>query len=412
MVWEIIVAMVDEGLKEDAIDAASVAKRFGAKPERQHKISLFLSQLLDAPKGRSLVTLAQRVRKRSTMRMLKVQLDALQDELGEQIASNDGEIPNLDERLATLSIGVTNKLDVTSRRTTYKSHIKEIGAYLDEVAAFDSTKYIPTGIPKLDHKLGGGLRPGQLHAILGGTGSGKTALASQLCDSAVQAGHRAILFSMEVDTLDIFIRDVERQAGRSRWDLKSLAHKGSAMEALIGAQIVLANNPNGKVVYGEPVSIEGIRQVVLTERMRGGPVRMIAVDHAQVALPSAKDKSSMPRYLAVKGVAEGLRALARQLNVAIVLTAQLNPPPKDVEPSMHQVRESKDINNTAEVVMVIHHIWSDGVDGDRIITESTINIEKIRAGIAGKVPIRYRGDVFRFEERYPQEKMDAAESVG
>lgn len=119
----------------------------------------------------------------------------------------------------------------------------------------------------------------------------------------------------------------------------------------------------------------------------------------------------MPRYLAVKGVAEGLRALARQLNVAVVLTAQLNPPPKDVEPSMHQVRESKDINNTAEVVMVIHHVWSDGLDGERIVTDSFINIEKIRAGKAGKVHVRYRGESFRFEEAYSKEKVDGAESV-
>ena len=411
-IWEVIVGMVDEGLKEDAIDAVSVAKRFGAKPETQHKISVFLGKLLDAPKGKSLVTLAQRVRRRATMRMVKVHLDDLQDELAEQIASSDGEIPNLDEKLATISIAVTSKLDTTSRRTTYKSQLKQVAVYLDEVAAFDSTKYIPTGIPKLDQKLGGGLRPGQLHVVLGGTGSGKSALASQLCDSAIKTGHRAILFSMELDTLDIYIRDVERQAGRSRWDLKSPSHKASAMAALIDAQNVLSNQKDGKVVYGEPISIEGIRQVVLTERMRGGPVRMIAVDHAQVALPSAKDKQSMPRYLAIKGVADGLRALARQLNIAVVLTAQLNPPPKDVEPSMRQVRESQDINNTAEVVMVIHHVWSDGLDGERIITESVINIEKIRAGIAGKVKIKYRGDAFRFEELYPKEKMDGADSVG
>lgn len=420
-IWETILKMVDEGLKEDSIDAVSVGKRFGLKPENQRKVSVLLGRLLDAPKGKSLVTLAQRIRRRSTMRMVKVHLDDLQDELAEQIASNDGEVVNLDERLATISIAVTNKLDITSRRTTYLSQLKEVATYLDEVASFDSTKYISTGIPKLDQKLGGGLRPGQLHAILGNTGSGKTALASQLCDSAVKAGHRAILFSMEVDTLDIYIRDVERQAGRSRWDLKSPSYKATAMAALIDAQTVLSNQKDGKVVYGEPISIEGIRQVVLTERMRGGPVRMIAVDHAQVALPGTKDKASMPRYLAVKGVAEGLRALARQLNVAVVLTAQLNPPPRSLgkdgivkvsEPSMDQIRESKDINNTAEVVMVIHHVLSDGLDGDRIITESVINIEKIRAGIAGKVKIKYRGDTFHFQELYSQEKLNDANSVG
>jgi replicative DNA helicase len=418
-VWAAVVGMVNDGLKEDAIDAVSVSKRFGSDPEIQRKIAMFCGDLLSAPCGKSLVTLAQRVRRRSTMRMVRVNLEQLQQELDEQIESNDGDIPNLDEKLASLSINVTTKLDITQRRSTYKNYTHEVAAYLDDVASFDSTTYVPTGIPKLDKKLGGGLRPGQLHVILGGTGSGKTALASQLCDSAVKHGHRAMLFSMEVDPLDIHIRDVERQASRSRWDLKNPSTKNQAIDDLIKAQAYLVSQSNSKVVFGEPISIEGIRQAVLTERVRGGPVRMIAVDHAQVAAPSSKDKLSMPRYLVVKGIAEGLRALARQLNVAVVLTAQLNPPIKakdsdgkvrEIEPSMNDVRESKDINNTAEVVLIIHHKREE-INGESEIIESYIRVEKIRAGIGGKVKMRYRGEMFRWEELYTQEAFDAADSV-
>jgi replicative DNA helicase len=410
-IWGVVVSMVDEGVGETGIDPISVSRRFGTATEVQRRIATFCGELLDVPMSKSLVTLAQRIRRRSTMRVVRTEIEKLHEELDDQIDSADGDIPNLDERLANLSIGVTTKLDTTQRRTIHKQYIKEISDYLDDVASFDSTKYIPTGIPKLDGKLGGGLRPGQLHAILGSTGSGKTALASQLCDSAVAHGHRAILFSMEVDPFDIYLRDVERIAGRSRWDLKSPTYKEEAFKALFSAQTTLANKAAGKIVYAEPVSVETIRQVVLTERMRGGPIRMIAVDHAQVALPSAKERQSMPRYLVVKGVAEGLRALARHLNVAVVLTAQLNPPPKDVEPSMDQVRESKDINNTAEVVMLIHHKREDH-DGESLIVESYIRVEKIRAGIAGKVKIKYHGEVFRFEELYSAQEISAADSVG
>lgn len=404
-IWGIVIKMVDEGLKDDAIDPASVSKRFGTDPAVQRSIALFCGNLLDVPLLKSLVTVAQRVRRRATMRGLRTEIEQLHEELEQQIESNDGDIPNLDERLANLSIGVTNKLDTTQRRTVYQTYTKEIANYIDSLASSESSKYIPTGIPKLDWKLGGGLRPGQLHAILGGTGSGKTALASQLCDSAVQHGHRTIMFSMEVDPFDIYVRDLERRAGRSRWDLKDPAAKDSAAEALIKAQIEMMN-VKGKIVYAEPISIEGIRQVVLTERLRGGPITMIAVDHAQVALPSAKDKISMPRYLIVKGVAEGLRALARHLGLAVVLTAQLNPPGKDKngdpkEPSMSDVRESQDINNTAEVVMVIHHKREDH-DGETFLVDSYIRVEKIRAGLAGKVPVRYRGELYRFEEKYVQ----------
>ncbi len=415
-IWDTVIAMINEGLQESAIDAASVSRRFGASQETQHRIAMFLGELLDVPMGKSLVNLAQRIRRRSTMRVVRTEIEALHEELDSQIESNDGDIPNLDEKLAAISIDVTKKLDATQRRTTYRTYTKEIGNYFDDIAAFDSSKYIPTDIPKLDSRLGGGLRPGQLHAVLGGTGSGKTALASQLCDAAIKHGHRSIMFSMEVDPVDVYIRDVERKAGWSRWDLRNPSRKTAALADLVKAHAELVSQKNGKIVIAEPASLEMIRQTILTERLRGGPVRMIAVDHAQVALPSASEKRSMPRYLEVKGIAEGLRAIARQFNIAVVLTAQLNPPPKSLgkdgivktsEPSMDQIRESKDINNAAEVVMVIYHHFDEGQDGDREIIETTIKVEKIRAGVAGKVRMRYRGDIFRFEELYGEDKADS-----
>jgi len=155
---------------------------------------------------------------------------------------------------------------------------------------------------------------------------------------------------------------------------------------------------NNKIIYGEPVSVEGIRQAVLTERLRTGPIDMIVVDHAQVAIISKSDKRNMPRYLEVKSTAEGLRALARQLGIAVVLTAQLNPSAKGESPTMALVRESKDINMAAEVVLMIWHEKQDDMDGGILLVKSWLYIEKARAGREGKLQIKYNGKIFRFEE--------------
>jgi replicative DNA helicase len=305
-------------------------------------------------------------------------------------------------------VAVTTRSDTVTKRTQYKDMAKEVIRYFDGLYSNDANQYIPTGLPMLDRKLGGGLRPGQLHVVLGGTGSGKTAFASQLCDRAVVAGRKALMFSMEVDPLDVYIRDVERLAGKSRWDLRESHKRDEALQHLQAAYMDMIVRP-GKIVYGEPISVEGIRQAILTERVRGGgKVDLIVVDHAQVAKPSESDKKTMPRYLQVKGVAEGLRALARQLNVAVVLTAQLNPAAKDkdgrpVEPSMAMVRESQDVNNAAEVVIVIWHEKDEDITGNPFISASWIKLEKVRAGQEGKVKVKYRGECFRFEELAPGE---------
>lgn len=399
LIWTAITGMLDEGVKPDNIDPVGVGKRCGDTPEAQLKVAQFCNSLVDQmPRLSSLVMSAHRVRRRATMRLALERMREIATDLKSQIEAGDGDAPDLDESLAGLSIAVTKRADKQTRRVVFKDMAREVLLYFDKLATHDTSTSIPTGLPKLDDWLGGGLRPGQLHAVLASTGDGKTAFASQICDNAVAHGKRALMFSMEVDPQDIFIRDIEREAGASRWDLRYAHSKDEAISKLSKAMGTLMAQENQKIVYGEPISVEGIRQAVLTERLRTGPIDLVVVDHAQVALPSKQDLKTMPRYLAVKATAEALRALARQLNVAVVLTAQMNPPPKGESPSMTMVRESKDINHAAEVVIVLWHEKDFNVDGSVFINKSWVRIEKARAGREGKIEVRYNGKVFRFEE--------------
>ncbi len=402
LIWGSIVKLIDNGATAEQIDPFSVAKGCTSNDSVQKKIAIYAGELLDQfPKSGSLLTSAQRVRRLATLRSTLIDMREIAVDIKEQLGSVDGEVDNLETRLAQLSIKVSMRSDVVSNRTTFKEVAVEVGKYFDQLASGPNANAIPTGIPRLDKKLGGGLRPGQLHSILGGTGSGKTAFASQICDEAVRRGHRALMFSMEVDPLDVYIRDVERLSGRSRWDLRSPAHitREKASEALVEAQATILNQQDNKVVYGEPMSVEGIRQAILTEKLRGGEIEVVVVDHAQVAKPSGDEKANRPRYLEVKSIAEGLRAIARQLNIVMVLTAQLNPPQKGEQPDMMYVREGKDIIMCSEVVMLIWHKKEEAPGGDMVVTDSYIILDKVRTGICGKVPVYYRGDCFRFEEQ-------------
>ena len=400
MIWTAITGLIEDGKTAEEIDPMAVGRRCATSVAVQRKIALFCGELLDKyPRQVSLVASAQRIHRRATMRSTLERMRAIAVDLKREIDSDDGDIEDLDERLASLSIEVSTRSDTANRRTVHTDYAREIGRYFDSIASGPSNEAIPTGITRLDRRLGGGLRPGQLHSILGGTGSGKTALASQICDEAVRRGNRAIMFSMEVDPVDVYIRDVERAAGRSRWDLRSpfSATRENATEALVRAQAQLMSQSEGKVVFGEPMSIEGIRQAILTEQLRSGRVDVVAVDHAQVALPSPHESATMPRYLQVKGVAEGLREIAKRYNVAVVLTAQLNPPPKGERPSKDHVREGKDINNASEVVVIIWHEKEEHEE-DVILVNSWLIVDKARAGVEGKVRVRYRGECYRYED--------------
>lgn len=402
LIWNAIVGLLDEGTPPENIDPVGVGKRCADTPESQSTVALFCDNLVSGmPRISSLVMSAHRVRRRATMRMALQRMREIATDLKSQIDSGDGDSPNLDEALSTLSISILSRSDKVKRRTVFMDVAKQVNEYFDKLASNDTSTFIPTGLPKLDDFLGGGIRPAQLHVVLGATGSGKTAFASQIADHAVQKGKRVIMFSMEVDPLDIFIRDIERRAGISRWDLKTYK-KDEASSGLTQAIMARVSESGGKIVYGEPMSVEGIRQAILTERIRTGPIDMIVVDHAQVAAVSKSERRSMPRYLEVKSIAEGLRAIARQLGVAVVLTSQMNPPGKDQLPSMALVREGKDIVNPAEVVIVIWHEKGADLDGGVVLTASWLMIEKARAGREGKIQIHYNGKLFRFEEPYQE----------
>jgi len=396
-IWSAIVGMITEGISPEEITFVSVAHRCLSDPKRRTELARFLAQIVtDMPRPTSLVDVAKRARKRGTMRLALDRMRAIAVELKTQLDAPDGEATDLNHHLTQLSIDVAARSDRQLERVEYQDLAHEVARYFERLEARDTSGTISTGLPKLDRWLGGGLRLGQLHVVLGGTGSGKTSFASQICDQAVNRGHRAVMFSMEVSPLDVAIRDVERRSGTSRWAL--LSHDNmEAKQSIMTTLSELAGRPS-KVIYGEQLSVEQIRQAVLTERMRGGPVHLVAVDHAQVAAPSVGVRRQQ-RYLEVKAIAEALRDMAKRLNIAVVLTGQLNPPADaKTTPSMYQVRESKDIINCAEVVFVLWHEMEHKPDGSNYIAQSFIHMEKVRTGTSGKIKIKYRGELFRFEE--------------
>jgi len=85
------------------------------------------------------------------------------------------------------------------------------------------TKRVPTGSPKLDEMLGGGLLPGTLTVIYGATGIGKTHLGLCFCDHGARVdGARGIVFDMNARG-----DSQQHHAYAARlhgWDLKRWTH--------------------------------------------------------------------------------------------------------------------------------------------------------------------------------------------
>lgn len=60
-----------------------------------------------------------------------------------------------------------------------------------------STERVSTGVPRLDHQLGGGVFRGSSTLITGGAGTGKTTLTARMVEAGCERGERALFVSFE-----------------------------------------------------------------------------------------------------------------------------------------------------------------------------------------------------------------------
>jgi KaiC domain protein len=74
---------------------------------------------------------------------------------------------------------------------------------------------VSTGIAGLDEMLGGGIPAGQIIALLGSCGTGKTTISLQFVWTGLQKGEKCIFISLEEDELDI-----TSNAMNYGWDLR------------------------------------------------------------------------------------------------------------------------------------------------------------------------------------------------
>ncbi len=85
-----------------------------------------------------------------------------------------------------------------------------------------ASEKVSTGISGLDEMLGGGIPVGQIIALLGSCGTGKTTLSLQFIWAGLQKGEKCIFISLEEDEADI-----TGNALNYGWDLKPYMESGA-----------------------------------------------------------------------------------------------------------------------------------------------------------------------------------------
>jgi len=247
-----------------------------------------------------------------------------------------------------------------------RSLLDIISETLDELTkSREHTFGVPTPLTTLNNLING-WQPADLVILAGRPSRGKTAFALANVRSACEARKRVAVFSLEMKDTQLMKRliysmdkNYEEAGGIiSTWNLDIFEKGGVDINYIVG---------NSRLI----------------KRTKG--LDMIVIDYlGLMRLPKAEN-----RAYSIGEATRALKALAKELNVPIMLLAQLN---REIEKrtnhthSLSDLRESGDIEQDADMVIFISRPVMDGVtedkDGNSTEFLTVIQVEKHRNGKA------------------------------
>lgn len=127
------------------------------------------------------------------------------------------------------------------------------------------------------------------------------------------------------------------------------------------------------------------------------PLGCIIVDYLQLMAPT---NASTPREQQVAEASRGLKALAKELNVPVIVLSQLNrASEKDNRPPrLSDLRESGAIEQDADVVLMLSRPRDDGDDRYQTAGDTVeLVVAKQRNGPVGNLKLTFLRDITRFE---------------
>jgi len=276
---------------------------------------------------------------------------------------------------------------------------------------------VPTGLTDLDNKLGG-MHKQDLVIIAGRPSMGKTALATNIAFHAAKNIEKKDLkstvafFSLEMSSEQLSTRILSEQSRIRSNDIR----RGKVSEQEFEKFIETSKN-----IFELPLYIDETPAITIAaisnrsrriKRLFG--LELIVVDYIQLMRSSGRKEYN--RVQEISEITQGLKALAKELDVPVLALSQLNRAVEqrdDKKPQLADLRESGSIEQDADVVMFVfreayylerkeptlgsieHAEWRQKMD--EISSLAEIMISKQRHGPTGNVKVEFEAMYTKFK---------------
>jgi len=293
------------------------------------------------------------------------------------------------------------------------SSIKHAPAVLlDVMDRLEETRRNPGQLVGLDtgfhdiNDLIGGMRNGEMVILAARPSQGKTTLALNILHTVCFVNRRpALFFSLEMSPEQIVSNFLCMHNKIDTKDFREGTYGQREEQALRDSLTDLEDLP---LFIDDTPALEIMELRARARRfVQRHSVELVVVDYLQLMTVRVQSGNNA---IDLGQISQGLKSLARELNIPVLAVAQLN---RDVEqsnsaPKMSHLRGSGSLEQDADVVLLLHRPNNPADQGDGggsggppapLGSETTLIVAKNRNGPVGRVPLVFIGKHLLFRPR-------------
>jgi replicative DNA helicase len=316
-----------------------------------------------------------------------------QDEIGSLLDAAEKEI-----------FAITGANVVTELPETKKLVMEALGQIEKLYENRGSISGLSTGFIEFD-KMTNGMHGSEMIVIAARPAMGKTALAMNIAEHvAIDIGKAVAVFSLEMSSQQLVQRLL---CSRGRVNLQRVRNGFLSERDFPNLTAAAAKLAASKMYIDDTPGLTISELRAKARRLKSQyEIELIVIDYLQL-LRSASRRAQDNRQLEISEISAGIKSLAKELNLPIIVLAQLNRQPdtrakEGGRPRLSDLRESGSIEQDADVVGLLVRAEYYETDDDakqEKAGEAELIVAKQRNGPTGDVKLTFLKEFTRFETR-------------
>jgi replicative DNA helicase len=261
---------------------------------------------------------------------------------------------------------------------------------------------VSTGFVEFD-RMTSGMHPSEMIVIAARPSMGKTALAMNIAEHvAINEKLGVGVFSLEMSSQQLVQRLL---CSRARVNLQKVRDGFLSERDFPSLTAAASKLAEAKIFIDDSASLTILELRAKARRLKSQQdVQLIIVDYLQL-LRSTSRRAQDNRQLEISEISAGLKGLAKELKIPVIVVAQLNRQPEQRtggKPRLSDLRESGSIEQDADLVglLVRPEIYEEDEEARaEKAGEAELIIAKQRNGPVGEIPLTFLKEFTRFEDR-------------